>query len=63
MSGPILVINPNSNPAITAGLDAAMTPFRLAGAPPIECVTVPEGPFGIESQGDSEEQGMTEEPR
>ena len=54
MSGPILVINPNSNPAVTAGLDAAMTPFRLAGAPPIECVTVPEGPFGIESQGDSD---------
>jgi Asp/Glu/hydantoin racemase len=54
MSGPILVINPNSNPAVTAGLDAAMQPFRMAGGPPIECVTVPDGPFGIESQADSD---------
>lgn len=54
MSGPILVINPNSNPAVTAGLDAAMTPFRLSGGPAIECLTLPEGPFGIESQADSD---------
>lgn len=31
MSGPILVINPNANPAVTAGLDAAMAPFRQIG--------------------------------
>tara|TARA_B100000768_G_scaffold178365_1_gene194017 strand:+ start:2841 stop:3491 length:651 start_codon:yes stop_codon:yes gene_type:complete len=54
MSGPILVINPNSNQAVTAGLDAAMVSFRMVGAPPIECLTVPEGPFGIESQADSD---------
>lgn len=54
MSGPILVINPNSNPAVTAGLDAAMVPFRMDGTPSIECLTVPEGPFGIESQADSD---------
>lgn len=54
MSGSVLVINPNSNPAVTAGLDAAMTPFRLSGGPAIECVTVQEGPFGIESQSDSD---------
>lgn len=54
MSGPILIINPNSNPAVTAGLDAAMTPFRLTGGPGIECLTVPKGPFGIESQADSD---------
>lgn len=54
MSGPILVINPNSNPAVTAGLDAAMAPFRLSGGPPIECLTLPKGPFGIESQADSD---------
>lgn len=52
--GPILVINPNSNPAVTAGLDAAMGPFRMAGSPAIECLTVAEGPFGIESQADSD---------
>lgn len=54
MSGPILVINPNSNPEVTAGLDTAMTPFRLSDGPAIECVTLPEGPFGIESQADSD---------
>lgn len=54
MKGPILVINPNSNPAVTAGLDAAMAPFRLQGGPAITCLTVAEGPFGIESQADSD---------
>jgi Asp/Glu/hydantoin racemase len=50
----ILVINPNSNPAVTAGLDAALGAFRLAGGPSIRCVTLAEGPFGIESQNDVE---------
>ena len=54
MNGPILVINPNSNPAVTAGLDAAIMSFRMDGSPPIECLTVSEGPFGIESQADSD---------
>lgn len=54
MTGPILVVNPNSNPAVTAGLDAALDGFRLAGGPKIECLTLAEGPFGIESQRDSD---------
>ncbi len=44
---PIVVINPNSNQAVTNGLDDALAPFRLG--PPIECLTLAEGPFGIES--------------
>jgi len=51
----ILVINPNSNPAVTAGLDAALDAFRLAGGPSIRCTTLAEGPFGIESQRDVEQ--------
>jgi allantoin racemase len=51
----ILVINPNSNPAVTAGLDAALAPFRLTDGPSIRCTTLAEGPFGIESQRDVEE--------
>ena len=47
--GPIVVINPNSNQAVTDGLDAALAPFRFPGGPAIECVTLAEGPFGIES--------------
>jgi Asp/Glu/hydantoin racemase len=51
----ILVINPNSNLAVTAGLDAALGVFRLADGPSIRCMTLAEGPFGIESQKDVEQ--------
>jgi allantoin racemase len=50
----ILVINPNSNPAVTAGLDAALAPLRFADGPSIRCMTLAEGPYGIESQRDVE---------
>ncbi|MBB94825.1 MAG: Asp/Glu racemase [Rhodobacteraceae bacterium] len=50
MSGPIVVINPNSNQAVTDGMDAALQPFRLGGGPEIECLTLAEGPFGVETQ-------------
>jgi allantoin racemase len=52
--GDILVINPNSNPAVTAGLDHALDAFRFAEGPAIRCATLAEGPFGIESQRDVE---------
>jgi Asp/Glu/hydantoin racemase len=52
MSGPILVINPNSDARVTAGLDAALAPFRLAGGPEIACLTLAEGPVAIESAAD-----------
>ena len=50
MSGHILVINPNSTEAVTAHMDAAVAPLRLPGGPAIECMTLAEGPPGIESQ-------------
>ena len=46
----ILVINPNSTEAVTQGIDAAMEPLRMKGGPAIECVTLKEGPPGIETQ-------------
>lgn len=46
----ILVINPNSNPAVTRGFDEALEPLRQPGGPEILCETLAEGPFGIESQ-------------
>jgi len=55
MSGPIVVINPNSNQAVTDGLDRALAPFRLTGGPEIKCVTLAEGPFGVESQVHSDQ--------
>ena len=51
-AGPIVVVNPNSNEAVTEGLRAALAPF--AAASPIECLTLAEGPFGVESQLDSD---------
>ena len=45
----IIVINPNSNEAVTQGLRDSLLPF-----PDVECVTLSEGPFGIESQRDSD---------
>jgi allantoin racemase len=46
----ILVVNPNCNEAVTEGLTAALAPVRFAGGPEIECRTLAEGPYGIETQ-------------
>ena len=35
-------------------MSRALDPFRLAGGPKIDCVTLAEGPFGIESQKDAD---------
>ena len=50
----ILVINPNSNQAVTDGMATALKPLAIDGGPEIECVTLADGPFGIESQEDVE---------
>ncbi len=50
----IHVINPNSNEAVTRGLDEALQPLRFADGPEIVCSTLHEGPFGIETQADVE---------
>jgi allantoin racemase len=55
MSAPIVVINPNSSEAVTAAIDRAVAPLRMAGGPEIECVTLAEGPPGIESQAHVEQ--------
>ncbi len=46
----ILVINPNSNEAVTEGLRQAVRPLAYADGPEIVCETLAEGPFGIETQ-------------
>ena len=48
--GRIVVINPNSTQAVTDGIDEAMEPLRFADGPRIDCVTLAEGPPGIECQ-------------
>ena len=54
MAATVLVINPNSNEAVTAGIDAALEPLRMAGGPSIRSMTLKEGPPGIQSQQDVE---------
>lgn len=46
----ILVINPNSNEAVTEGLRQAVAPLAFAEGPEIVCETLSEGPLGIETQ-------------
>lgn len=50
MSMRILVINPNSTEAVTRGIDQAVEPLRMTGGPAVDCVTLKEGPPGIETQ-------------
>src|SRR5262249_41412241 len=50
----IRVVNPNSNEAVTSGIDAALEPLRFADGPEIVCSTLSEGPLGIETQADAE---------
>src|SRR5262245_56347362 len=48
----IYVINPNSTQAVTDAIDVAIDPLRASDGPEIECVTLAEGPPGIETQRD-----------
>jgi allantoin racemase len=50
----VTVINPNSNAAVTRGLELALAPLQFDGGPEISCVTLAEGPFGVESQADAD---------
>ena len=45
----LIIINPNSSQIVTDGIDAAVGPLRRFGTP-IRCLTLAEGPAGIESQ-------------
>ena len=54
MSDTILVINPNSTAAVTRAMDAACEPLRTREGPAIECITLEEGPPGVETQRDVE---------
>lgn len=54
MSRTVVVINPNSNQTVTDGLEKSLSYFNQFDGCFIECVTLEEGPFGIESQLDSD---------
>ena len=48
----IYVINPNSTQSVTDGIDEALDPLRSNDGLDIECLTLAEGPPGIQSQRD-----------
>jgi Asp/Glu/hydantoin racemase len=50
----ILVVNPNSNTEVTRNLAEALQPVMFDGGPEIECVTLAEGPIGVQTQADLE---------
>lgn len=50
MAATIRIINPNSNKAVTAGMAEAVAPLEFSGGPHLDCVTLEDGPPGIESQ-------------
>ena len=54
----IVVVNPNSNEAVTRGLDEALRPLAFAEGPEIVCSTLAEGPYGIETHADVESVAM-----
>ena len=49
MSKRILVINPNSNTVVTRAMSDALDHLRFADGPVIDCVTLEDGPPGIET--------------
>lgn len=54
MDRTIFVINPNSTQAVTDAFDTALDKLRVPGAPAIRCLTLREGPPGIQTQLDVE---------
>ena len=54
MTGTLFVINPNSSQTVTDGIVTAIAPLQGMGAP-IRCLTLAEGPPGIETQAQADE--------
>ena len=50
MENRIIVINPNSSTEVTHGIDRALDDFRKGSGDEIDCLTLAEGPPGIETQ-------------
>lgn len=52
MDKTIYVINPNSLVSVTRGLQASLAPLQLKDGPAIECLTLHDGPAGIQNEQD-----------
>ena len=51
----IVVINPNSSTSVTQAIHRTLGPLRFENGPVIDCLTLAEGPPGIETQDHIEE--------
>ena len=49
MARRIVIVNPNSTEAVTTGISAAVAPLRQPDGPVLDCLTLEEGPPGIET--------------
>lgn len=58
MDRTIYVINPNSSQDVTNGVDEALKPLRRVRSLNIKCLTLMEGPPGIQTQFDADSAGM-----
>ncbi len=54
MDRTIFLINPNSTQAVTDAFDTGLASLRIAGGPKLRCLTLAEGPPGIQCQLDVE---------
>ncbi|QEI05079.1 Asp/Glu racemase [Pigmentiphaga aceris] len=54
MTQTLYVINPNSLERVTEGIDRALDGLRALPGLPIECLTLKEGPPGIQTQRDAD---------
>jgi Asp/Glu/hydantoin racemase len=50
----VFVINPNSTQSVTDSFDTALDPLRIPDGPEIRCLTLKDGPTGVERQIDVE---------
>lgn len=59
MRDTLFVINPNSNQSVTRSMEAALAPLHREGGPVIRCVTLADGPPGVQSQQDVDQAAVS----
>lgn len=58
MSGPILVVNPNSSTAVTRAMRDALAAVAPAGGPDFECLDIPESPATLSGPVETAKAGL-----
>lgn len=58
MTGPILVVNPNSSVEVTQGIRDALRPLALASGPQFECMEIAESPATLNGLEETARAGL-----